>query len=84
MKDKMNISRGRERDRTARQVHSNRLVGVINVDWKMQMPQTSDGLTPSGPRWYQATTSTFIHFLHHYFIRMGTGYQNTYQQQARK
>lgn len=35
MKDKMNISRGRERDRTARQVRPHRLIGVINVDWKM-------------------------------------------------
>jgi len=35
MKDKMNISRGRERDRTARQVRPHRLIGVIIVDWKM-------------------------------------------------
>lgn len=35
MKDKMNISRGRERDRTARQVCPHTLTGVISVDWKM-------------------------------------------------
>jgi hypothetical protein len=35
MKDKMNISRGRERDRTARQVRPHRLVGMMCVDWKM-------------------------------------------------
>lgn len=35
MKDKMNISRGRERDRTARQVCPHRLTGVVSVDWKM-------------------------------------------------
>ena len=51
---------------------------------KMQVPQTSDGLTPSGPRQYQTTTNTFIHFWHHFYIWMGTDYQNTNQIQSRK
>jgi hypothetical protein len=51
---------------------------------KMQVPQTSDGLTPSGPRWYRTATSSFIHFWHHFHIGVCTYYQNTNQIQSRK
>lgn len=51
---------------------------------KMQVPQTADGLTPSGLMWYQTTTSTSIDFWHLCYIGVGTDYQNTDQKQSVK